>query len=427
MGARKRCLLLAGALLFAVSLFGTASAQQWYGTGALTLSGGSQTNLYLDPVLNTWNPDVDAAFGAVTPRAGLTYDTDRVRLSLMTRARVHPRRRENPQLSQGQVLARVRLTSEWSLGAVGGAQRYRFFTRQTERTTARDSWWALPSLRWTPTSETMLTLRAGLTQRFERSFARTDRQTSGLASLRVTHWLTNRLQGRVRAYFSDGTTSIANTDFGSVGGSAGLTYWPSSSVSIEGTLTFEQPRFDTLRVTGGLGNPEITPETVRDRIGRAGMEVEWRPRTFVSVFGRAEGLAASLEAGDSGTDLHVSAGVRFQVQRAVGSSPSDEPEIQPSGRRVCEGTEDGIRLRVPYDGPGTPHVTGDFNGWALPGIPLAPAEEDQWTTRLSLPPGQYEYRLRVVHDGDERWLGLPSYARTTDDTFGGTNGICIVP
>jgi hypothetical protein len=38
------------------------SAQDWSGYAALGLSGGYQTNLYLDPVFGTWNPDAESAF-----------------------------------------------------------------------------------------------------------------------------------------------------------------------------------------------------------------------------------------------------------------------------------------------------------------------------------------------------------------------------
>ncbi|MCS3668950.1 1,4-alpha-glucan branching enzyme [Salinibacter ruber] len=86
-----------------------------------------------------------------------------------------------------------------------------------------------------------------------------------------------------------------------------------------------------------------------------------------------------------------------------------------------------MQIQVPYDGPGVPHVTGDFNGWSLPGTSLTQTDDGTWTTTLSVPSGEYAYRVRIV-DGDERrWLSLPSYADTADDAFGGTNGVCTVP
>jgi hypothetical protein len=150
--------------------------------------------------------------------------------------------------------------------------------------------------------------------------------------------------------------------------------------------------------------------------------VEWALRPTITLFGRAGGLYADLNRSDSGTtDLHVSAGLRLRVQRVLGGTSDPPPQ-----RRVCHPTDDGLRLRVPYEGDGTVHVTGDFNGWALPGVPLSRADGGTWQATLDLPPGRYAYRLRVV-DGDEaRWLVLPSYAQTAQDSFGGTNGVCTV-
>jgi len=427
MGTATRRLVLFTCLLFTIGLYDPAFGQTWYGSAGLTLSGGSQTNLYLDPVLSTWNTDLDPEFGAVTPRAGLTFDNDRVRLSLTGRARFHPRRTENPQLSQGNLHLRIRLAPSWSVGLLGGGQRYRFPNRQSPLTTARDTWWALPSIRWTPTSETMISLQGGLTQRFDRTFDVTDRQTSGLASLRVSHWFTNRVQAEVGGYISNGNTSLANTDFGSVGGSFSLTYWPSSAVSLEGTLSFEQPQFDTLRTRGTTQQSGTVTETVRDQIGRVGLELKWRATSSISLFGRAEGLTADLEADESTSDLHVSAGVRLSLHGALGGeSDSGLSDVGRTRRRVCEPMDDGVRIRRRYNGAGTVYVTGDFNGWSLPGIPLENNGDGVWTRHLELPTGRYEYRFRVVDAGKERWLDLPSHARTTVDAFGSTNGICNI-
>ena len=69
-------------------------------------------------------------------------------------------------------------------------------------------------------------------------------------------------------------------------------------------------------------------------------------------------------------------------------------------------------------------MTGDFNGWSLPGVPLTRSDDDTWTTTLPLESGKYAYRIRVVDGPERRWLDLPSYAQTADDAFGGTKGVC---
>ena len=402
-------------LLFVLGLFlgcatGPAPAQQWNGTAALDLAGGYQTNLYLDPVLGTWNPDVRPGLAALTPRLGVSRATSRTRLGLTVRSRLHPRRTDTPQLTQSTLRFRYHLTPEWALGTTGGGTRYRFTTVETDRRTVRDSWWLLPALQWTPTAETMLNFRTGLTQRADRSFSKTNWQTSGLASVRATHWITDRVRGGARLYTSSGRTSAGDGGVGGTGATLTTTYWPTNAVSVRGTAGAEQLRYDTVE------------EAVRDRIGRARVEVEWTLRPAITLFGRTEALYANLDrSGSSDTDLHVTGGLRIQLQRDLGGTSDPPPQ-----RRVCRTTEDGLQVRVPYEGSGTLYVTGDLTDWSLPGVPLEKTDGDTWQTTLDLPAGRYAYRLRIV-DGDEaRWLDLPSYAQTTQDSFGSTNGVCIV-
>ena len=397
-----------------------AATQQWSGTAAVNVSGGYQTNLYLDPVLGTWNPDVSPGLIALTPRVGVTRNTSRTRFDLTVRSRLHPRRSDTPQLTQTNLRFRYRLAPAWTLGVAGGGTRYRFTTTATGFTVNRDTWWVLPAVQWTPTANTMLTLRTGLTQRFERSDLPRDRQTSGLASVRATHWLTERVRGGVRAYYSGGRTSYGGgrvsgteTGFGGTGGSLSATYWPTDAVSIRGTVAAEQLRYEIPGTTGG---------TARDRIGRVEMEGKWYLRPAITLFGRAKALYAALDQSESGTtDFHVTGGLRLQLQGVLGGTADPPPQ-----RRVCQNVDDGLRVRVSYEGDGTPHVTGDFNGWALPGIPLQRVDDDTWRATLDLSPGRYTYRFRVVEAGQGRWMDLPSYARTTQDAFGSTNGVCTV-
>jgi hypothetical protein len=256
----------------------------------------------------------------------------------------------------------------------------------------------------------MLTLRTGLTQRFEQLPSVTDRQTSGLAALRATHWLTDRLQGGLRLYYSSGRTSTAEAQFGGTGGTVALTYWPTTYVSLRGTVGAEQFRYETRAPSG----------TVRDRVGQTTLEVEWDLHPSVTLFGRAGASQATFAASDAPPDGHLSMGVRLSTQGILSESASATPP-----RRVCRDTANGLRIRVPYDGDGKLYATGDFNNWSLPGVPLRPTK-DGWKTTLDLPAGRYAYRLRVV-DGDEaRWLDLPSYAHTAESAFGDTNGVCTV-
>lgn len=380
----------------------SGSAQQWTGTARLALTGGYQTNTYLDPVLRSWQDRSSApGLAALTPQVGIARKARRTRLAAAVRTRLYPRRADAPQFVQGHAQARYRLSPSWSVGASGGGTRLRLGSSE-------ESWWGLPSVRWTPTSSTAVTARGGLTQRYVATGQGTTvRQDSRLAMLNMAFWPTDRVRTEGRAYWSDGRTNATGTAFGGTGVSVRGVYWPTNQWSVEADVGVEQVQYEA--------------RTTRTRLGRGGLKVAWHPRTAVTAFVQTRASTARLVDGSS-TDTHVAVGVRLRVRRVLsGTAPS------PPRRRVCRAVENGVQIQVPYDGPGVPHVTGDFNGWSLPGTSLTQTDDGTWTTTLSVPSGEYAYRVRIV-DGDERrWLSLPSYADTADDAFGGTNGVCTVP
>jgi hypothetical protein len=388
-----------------------AAAQQWRGTASLGVAGGYQTNAYLDPVANTWDPSFAPAFASFTPRLSLTRTGPSTRLDVTVRSLLYSRREGRPQLLQGFAEGRYRLSPQWAVGVTGGASRYRLSVSQ-------DGWWALPSVRWTPLPNASFTLRAGITQHVDRASS-TTRQWSGLATVRAAYWLTDELRGDLHLYRSDGrTTAATEFGYGSTGATLSATYWPTSSLSLTARAGAEHVHYQFSSSTSRSAQ--------QDRVGRVGLSAQWRVRPSVTVFGRARALHASLAGRDATqSDTHLAIGLRLQVQRALSDT---EHEDAPTFRRsVCRATDQGVRFRIPYDGDGTPHVTGVFSSWALPGIPLSEVNDGVWGTTVELGSGRYPYRIRVVEDDGARWLSLPSYARTAEDAFGGTNGVCIVP
>lgn len=67
-------------------------------------------------------------------------------------------------------------------------------------------------------------------------------------------------------------------------------------------------------------------------------------------------------------------------------------------------------------------VTGDFVGWKPEGIPLEKGPDGAWSATLTLPPGEYQYRLRV--DGD--WRDDPGAERRIPNGYGSENGVLVV-
>jgi hypothetical protein len=402
--------LLACSLLLFLIGPGTAAplhAQTWTGSASMRLSGGYGTNPYLDPMLGAWDPEVAPGFGSLAPQVRLARSGSRVDLRASARSRWFPRRDDAPQFLQAAASGTVDLSDRWSAALLAGATRYRLQS-------ARDTGWLLPSVSVRPTGASQITFRAGLSRRAERTFDPTDRQTSALAVLSGRTWLTDRLQGRLRLYRSQGRTQLADAAFGGTGVEARLTAWPHPTVSVEGALGGEQLRFDT-----PLSDGTVTEST--DRILHGGLEVQWQAARSLRLFARTRALTADLSRSVA-SDIHVAAGLRVSVHRSFGGDSSPAPPR----RQLWTRTGTGVRFQIPYDGDGKLYLTGDFNGWSLPGIPLQKTDTGRWTRSLDLSPGRYTYRVRIVTDDGPRWLDLPSYAQTTRDSFGGTNGVCIV-
>jgi len=83
-----------------------------------------------------------------------------------------------------------------------------------------------------------------------------------------------------------------------------------------------------------------------------------------------------------------------------------------------------IAFAVSRPGARAVHVTGDFVGWALPGVALEESSPGVFHGELLLGPGTYEYRLLV----DGGWEDHPDAVRSVPNPFGGENAVLeVVP
>ncbi len=78
-----------------------------------------------------------------------------------------------------------------------------------------------------------------------------------------------------------------------------------------------------------------------------------------------------------------------------------------------------VRLRLHAPTAGSVSVAGDFNAWNAEDTRLRPAGDGWWEIDLRLAPGNYEY-IYVI---DGRWTTPPEAKITTEDGFGGRNGV----
>jgi 1,4-alpha-glucan branching enzyme len=67
-------------------------------------------------------------------------------------------------------------------------------------------------------------------------------------------------------------------------------------------------------------------------------------------------------------------------------------------------------------------LAGDFTGWQEAPLSLKKDKSGLWKKTVSLPPGQYEYRLMV----DGEWRDDPQCSNRRPNQFGSENCVCIV-
>lgn len=67
-------------------------------------------------------------------------------------------------------------------------------------------------------------------------------------------------------------------------------------------------------------------------------------------------------------------------------------------------------------------LVGSFNGWNPCATPMKRDSLGDWSVQLSLPPGEYHYRLKV----DGEWRDDPSAPRTAMNPFGGFDAVVVI-
>ena len=79
-----------------------------------------------------------------------------------------------------------------------------------------------------------------------------------------------------------------------------------------------------------------------------------------------------------------------------------------------------VTLRTLVNGAREVVLTGDFTGWARDRFRLSKGPGDEWTGRIELAPGTYQYRLLV----DGEWSDDPAAGERVPNDFGTEN--CIL-
>lgn len=376
-----------------------ASGQHLEGHFSLTTRAGYLTNAYLDPAFPFWERSAQTVFAGLEPQAGLQISgrSRSINVHAAGRLTTLPQGESPWALARLQTHFRQSLSSRVLLQLYAGGLRVQAPTEQ---------WlgWGSASLSWRPATSWRWTLSGGTSlRRYDATdtfAALTQRALYG--QLSTTIWPSDPWQ--LTAALHAGTTDAEGPV--SLGGHAEI--GRHLTPSLRGAL-----RVATDRIR--YGRLDRT-----DRLMRAGVRLNWQGGRFWSLALRG-GVQryAPDSALDSFLDTYAAAALTLALRTGRRRATPRRPLW-----KVHDGT---VRIQVPYDGSGSLYLAGDFNGWDPARQPLEPDGDGYYSTILSLQPGTYHYKVRVVEGDRTRWLDLPPRALTAADGFGGRNGLLIVP
>lgn len=444
--------LLALAVLGLVGWIGAlrpspAHGQDVHGWVLLDAEPGWLSNAYLDPAFPSWDRGVEGAFlqGGATALLEVTGEASRLSFS------GGARRTEFLGVEEADAAADA--WQAWLLRAGGERRLGRGWTGALElawadlrRETSRRTLLSRAELRWTASPTLRLRAGPGIAVRrlpvaeaedggipgpgfpplplpggaepVDRAVA-----TSYLLTAGVEGWGGARWRWEAEAFAAHTDAADLGLDYRGLGARARVRRRLARGARLEAGAGVESFGYRAaVETTGGGtdGTDGSASEPPADELlwrGDLALGVPLAART--ELVARLSALRAEVETGSGvrAMDWRLSAGLRVTLGGRLGGR---------TAQRWWAPVEGGARLRIRHEGPGRLYLTGDFNGWADPGLPLERVAPGVHGAELRLAPGTYRYRVRAVEDGSERWVELPPGVPTADDGFGGENGVLVI-
>ena len=165
------------------------------------------------------------------------------------------------------------------------------------------------------------------------------------------------------------------------------------------------------------------PDEDEDSYVQFGIGVNREINPNVNLFLRYAQANYTYPLGAEQATNRIAAGITWQFGK---NSPPIQRQttypFSPNREMIIEGNPAPFRIYAP--GAKSVAVVGSFNNWNPTANPLLMSENGWWESGVALNPGVYEYLYLV----DGELVVPPEAERTTDDGFGGRNGIMeIIP
>ena len=395
-----------------------ASARQFQARFSMGTTGGYTTNTYLSPVLSEWDRSGTSAFFMISPAAHFQWNGTKHTAGVTGMGHFYHLTDMSSDWAGGTAFfnASRLLSASVSLAATAGVSRM-------ESAYTRNLQWILAGIDWLATPFTKLEFRAGSNWRSYSDLTDSNDLSNRYDSygIEAEHWISHKWQMSGRFYSSLDHITDPGRGFST---SAGLTRQWQSGLSVTAQSGFERYS-QQFQPEGGVGiMPPIGGQqtvTIEDHFVRSGLSVSYPVRRNISLSARAANLLWMSNTDNSVlSDIELSAGVQYSF------SPVMAKRGVPYGVRWEAEPESRIIIEVQYKGNESLYLTGDFNDWDRPGIPLERTGRNRFRARLEVEPGIYQYKILARQNGDLEWLDLSAQAPTVDDGFGGRNGRVII-
>jgi len=294
-------------------------------------------------------------------------------------------------------------------------------------TSQEADFWMGPYLRWDAGADLTLALRGGVGHRLDRRDVRLSRNAYFVHGAMNLRWSDRwSLRGTLYTWRRSTTTGPRQDAWGSLWQ---LAYLPTQATRFllstemirrDVSALFDEPLLTDPDSDGLIRRSRSARVTQTTWITGLGFESDAEaPWTFSIHLDWIRSLNTDLLTDLQPYSLQLSVGARYKLHGGK--------ERQPSARALWEPLRHGIRFAWPAEDDAPLYLVGDFNNWALPGLPLRRGRDGYHTRILDLPPGTYAFKVLRLVDGRVPWVPLPPHVTALDDGFGGLNGLLVIP
>ncbi|WP_147303603.1 glycogen-binding domain-containing protein [Rhodohalobacter sp. SW132] len=384
---------------------------------------GYSTNTFLHPMINEWDISDSGAFTRLIPSAQIFWATGRFSADLSggyVLENIYDER-NNWNGGFGSAQFRYRLSETVSAGAgASGSRLQSEFGKQTLS--------FMPEIEWSPSLFTRVRARAGSSFRTYEllddtgEIETTDR--FDFYGVEMEHWPSFRWQLRGGVYGLADKNLFENH---SISASLSRVIGQSAGIALSVSANRYTNRFT---ITPDGGGPQFGPTRPEeeesfdqiDRLLRGSLNFTFPVAGNFSGRGSA-GLNLFLPGGgESRSDVEASVGLRYTFS-ASSMFRNSGNNVSPEWDQL---RNSAVMVSIEYRGDGDLYITGEFNDWEQPGVPLSKVSGRKYAAELNLNPGIYEYKVLLIANGEETWVEFTDETMTVSDGFGGTNGLIFL-